>query len=676
MELFLIVLLLLVLIGLSMILNRFVPFIPVPLFQVALGMLAAVIPWGIHIPLSPELFFVLFVAPLLFNDGKRIPREELWNLRAPILLLSLGLVFATVFVGGYVIHWLLPAIPLSAAFALAAILSPTDAVAVGALSGKIRMPKKITHLLEGEALMNDASGLVAFKFAVAATVSGLFSFPEATASFFLISIGGLLVGCLLSFLIIRLRVFIRQLGMEDTTIHMLIQILTPFLIYLVAEEFGVSGILAAVTGGIIHAIERDRSESNLMELKIVSVSTWTMILFILNGLVFLILGLQIPNVAEVVIKDLTISNVQMLVYIILISITLIALRFVWVYGFWRAESSFSKKEHIGKPQLRPALLIAISGVRGTITLAGAFSIPLFLQDGTPFPERNVIIFLAAGVILISLVTASVLLPLLSDKPDKGKERDKQRLEQDAKIQLLEASILMVKEEMNEENQDAALSLISDYNKHIQQIRSDGLVSEIHFRKIEREIRLFALSAERREVKRLVDEGSLNQVDAFTLTQLLNRSEMLVTRRLQYMLRLALFMLKRLAWKVFIGGRKMSRPLPVEQFEVLKAAKLLTSKAAITAIKNHINPENKNAAQEVISNYRQSMQKLNSIFKPAPSYEEFKKHKKELQYKAIQLNRNSIQSLFQNGEINRGLANQLRQFVSFLEVSILVDEEIG
>ncbi|MCU6793672.1 Na+/H+ antiporter [Paenibacillus sp. WQ 127069] len=676
MELFLIVLLLLALIGVSMILNRFVPFIPVPLIQVALGSLVAVIPWGVHFTLNPELFFVLFVAPLLFNDGKRVPREELWNLRAPILLLSLGLVFATVFVGGYVIHWLLPAIPLSAAFALAAILSPTDAVAVGALSGKIRMPQKITHLLEGEALMNDASGLVAFKFAVAATVSGIFSLPEATASFFLISIGGLLCGCLLSLLIIRIRVFLRHLGMEDTTIHMLIQILTPFLIYLAAEELGLSGILAAVAGGIIHAIERDRSESSLMELKIVSVSTWSMILFILNGLVFLILGLQIPNVAEIVIKDLTISNVQMLIYILLISLTLVVLRFVWVYGFWRAESSFSKKEHIGKPQLRPALLIAISGVRGTITLAGAFSIPLFLDDGTAFPERNVIIFLAAGVILISLITASVMLPLLSDKPDKSKERDKQRLEQDAKIQLLEESIHIVKEEINEENKDAALSLISDYNKHIQQIRSDGLASQIQFRKMEREIRLIALNAERHEVKRLVDEGTLNQEAAYTISLLLNRSEMLVTRRLQYVLRLFLVMVKRLIWKLFGGGRKPSQALPIEQFEILKAAKLLTSKAAITAIQNHINTVNKDAAQEVISNYRQGMQKLNSIFKPAPSYEDFKKHKKELQFKAIQLNRNHIQSMFQNGEINRGLATQLRQFVSFLEVSILVDEEIG
>ncbi|WP_312203312.1 cation:proton antiporter domain-containing protein, partial [Anaerospora hongkongensis] len=134
MELFLNVLVLLVLIGLSIILNRFIPFVPVPLIQIGLGIGIAYWPAGIHLPLNPELFFVLFIAPLLFNDGKRMPREQLWNLRLPIILLALGLVFVTVFIMGYIIHWMIPAIPLSAAFALAAILSPTDAVAVGALA--------------------------------------------------------------------------------------------------------------------------------------------------------------------------------------------------------------------------------------------------------------------------------------------------------------------------------------------------------------------------------------------------------------------------------------------------------------------------------------------------------------------------------------------------------------
>ncbi|NHN30146.1 Na+/H+ antiporter [Paenibacillus agricola] len=675
MELFLVILLLLALIGLSTILNRFLPFIPIPLFQVLLGVLVAIIPWGVHIPLSPELFFVLFVAPLLFNDGRRIPREELWNLRAPILLLSLGLVFATVVVVGYVIHWLIPAIPLSAAFALAAIISPTDAVAVGALSGKIKMPRDITRLLEGEALLNDASGLVAFKFAVAATVSGIFSFPEAAASFLLISIGGLLVGCLVSILVIRLHVLIRHLGMEDATLHMLIQILTPFLIFLAAEELHLSGILAVVAGGITHAIERDRSESTLMELKIVSASTWTMILFILNGLVFLILGLQIPNVTEVVVNDASVSNLQMVGFIVLISITLILLRFLWVYLFWSAEWTFSNKKQVGKPRLRSTLLIALSGVRGTITLAAAFSIPLAVQDGSPFPERDVIIFLAAGVILFTLIIASVMLPLLSGKPDANKAKDEAKIEQDAKVRLLEASIATIQKDSTEENRAAALSLISDYNKHIQQIRSEGISSQIQFRKMERDLRILAFEAEREEVKRQVDGGKLSQEAAYKFIRILNRSEMIVTRRLRYILTLLLFTIRRIAWKMLKNRNQRPGAFPSHQFESIQAAKIQSSQAAIEAIQNHMDTINKEAAQEVISDYNKTIQKLKNGFNQTGTHKDFRKHKKELQYKALQIKRNMIQSQFQNGEINRALAHHLRQFVSYLEVAILVDEEL-
>ena len=304
METFLVIFVLLILIGVSNVINHLIPSIPVPLIQIILGALIAVVPSGIHVSLEPELFFVLFVAPLLFNDGKRIPREELWHLRAPILLLALGLVFATVLVGGYVIYWLIPAIPLPAAFALAAILSPTDAVAVGAISGRVRLPRNIMHLLEGEALMNDASGLVAFKFAIAAMVTGVFSLTQATLSFFVIAVGGLLGGALMAFLIIKLSVLLRRLGMEDFTIHMLIQILTPFAIYLTAEHFKVSGILAVVAGGIIYAIERDHAKAPTMKLQVVSASTWSVILFILNGLVFILLGLQIPDVAVVIFNRL------------------------------------------------------------------------------------------------------------------------------------------------------------------------------------------------------------------------------------------------------------------------------------------------------------------------------------------------------------------------------------
>ncbi|MGN7040838.1 cation:proton antiporter, partial [Bacillus safensis] len=367
MEIFLAVLVLLALIAASNIINRFVPFIPVPLIQVGLGILVAAFPSGLHISLNPELFFVLFIAPLLFNDGKRTPRDELWKLRAPILLLALGLVFATVIVAGYTIHWMIPSIPLPAAFALAAILSPTDVVAVSALSSRVNMPKGIMRLLEGEGLMNDASGLVAFKFAIAATVTGAFSIAQASFSFVLIAAGGLLTGFILSFFIIRFRYFLRRLGMDDVTMHIILQILTPFVIYLVAEEIGVSGILAVVAGGVTHAIEQDRMEANLAKLQIASSNTWNIILFILNGLVFVILGLQIPDVSTVIFQDEAFNNMQVIGYILIITLCLMVLRFLWVWLFWAGKWSATKKQNVKKPKLRASMLMTFSGVRGAVT---------------------------------------------------------------------------------------------------------------------------------------------------------------------------------------------------------------------------------------------------------------------------------------------------------------------
>jgi Na+/H+ antiporter len=317
-EVFIAVLVMLVLIGVSNVIYRFIPFVPVPLIQIALGAVMTILPLGIHLHLEPELFFILFIAPLLYNDGKHTPRDELWRLRAPILLLSVGLVFATVFVVGYTIHWMIPSIPLAAAFGLAAILSPTDAVAVGALAGRIQLPKSLMRLLEGEALMNDASGLVAFKFAIAAAMTGIFSLHKATLSFLMIAVGGLLVGAVIAFLIILIRQLLRRAGLEDETMHMLLQIVTPFILYLVAEELGVSGILAAVAGGIVHAVEDDRTDQSMPKLKSVSVNTWSVILFILNGLVFVILGIQIPDVTSVIFKDPGFNNYVVIWYAIVL----------------------------------------------------------------------------------------------------------------------------------------------------------------------------------------------------------------------------------------------------------------------------------------------------------------------------------------------------------------------
>lgn len=665
-DIFLVVLVLLTIIAISNIVNRFIPFIPVPLIQVALGILAASFPQGLHFELSTELFFVLFIAPLLFNDGKRTPRAELWNLRAPILLLALGLVFATVIVGGYTIHWMIPAIPLAAAFGLAAILSPTDVVAVSALSGRVKMPKGILRLLEGEGLMNDASGLVAFKFAIAAAVTGAFSLAQAAISFVFISLGGLLCGVVISFFIIRFRLFLRRLGMQDVTMHMLIQILTPFVIYLAAEEIGVSGILAVVAGGITHAVEQDRLESTMIKLQIVSSSTWNIILFILNGLVFVILGTQIPDVISVIFNDTAISNMKVIGYILVITFTLMLLRFLWVLFFWNGKWFFNKDQNIYKPGLRSTLLISISGVRGAVTLAGSFSIPYFLEDGTPFPERNLILFLAAGVILCTLVIATVVLPLLTEKEEEDEERNKKLLT--ARRKLIKTALQTIKEDMNDTNKTASLAVIAEYNEKMKNLRFQQYTSSNRIKKQERKVRAQGVNAEQEALVKMLERGDIPEETANVLQERFNELEILYAN--PFKVGLSKTRLKRLMYWIFFGEHKKPEMSILNEAGLIRATRVKTAKAAIDYLEKHKTEEHKEVFLSVISFYKQLIFRLEHSHHELKSSAHFENQKLEVKLKAVQAIRNEIQTLFEEREISRDISHELRQYINDVEAAML------
>ncbi|MCY7917527.1 Na+/H+ antiporter [Bacillus vallismortis] len=667
MDIFLVVLVLLTIIAISNIVNRFIPFIPIPLIQVALGILAASFQQGLHFELNTELFFVLFIAPLLFNDGKRTPRAELWNLRAPILLLALGLVFATVIVGGYTIHWMIPAIPLAAAFGLAAILSPTDVVAVSALSGRVKMPKGILRLLEGEGLMNDASGLVAFKFAIAAAVTGTFSLAQAAVSFVFISLGGLLCGVVISFLIIRFRLFLRRLGMQDVTMHMLIQILTPFVIYLAAEEIGVSGILAVVAGGIIHAVEQDRLESSAMaKLQIVSSSTWNIILFILNGLVFVILGAQIPDVISVIFNDTAVSNMQVISYILVITFTLMLLRFLWVLFFWNGKWFFNKDQNIYKPGLRSTLLLSISGVRGAVTLAGSFSIPYFLEDGTPFPERNLILFLAAGVILCTLAIAAVVLPLLAEKEEEDEKRNEKWLT--ARRKLIKIALQTIKEDMNDTNKTASLAVIGEYNEKMKNLRFQQYTSSNRIKKLERKLRAQAIIAEQEALMEMRERGDIPEETANVLQERFNELEILYGN--PFKVGLSKTRLKRLMYWIFFGEHKKPEMSILNEAGLIQATRVKTAKAAIAYLEKHKTEEHKEVLLSVIAFYKQLIFRLEHNHHDLKSSAQFEAQKLEVKLKAVQAIRNEIQTLFEKREISRDISHELRQYINDVEAAML------
>ncbi|MFE4711877.1 Na+/H+ antiporter [Paenibacillus sp. NPDC056722] len=673
METLLAVLVLLGLIAVSNIVNRFIPFVPIPLIQIGLGVLVVLIPPGIHMELEPELFFVLFIAPLLFNDGRRTPRAELWNLRAPILMLALGLVFATVLVAGYAIHWMIPSIPLAAAFALAAILSPTDAVAVSAIAGRVHLPKSIHRVLEGESLMNDASGLVAFKFAIAAAVTGVFSLRQATFSFILIAVGGLVAGAVLAFLLIRLSVFIRKLGMEDVTVHTLLQILTPFIIYLVSEELGLSGILAVVAGGVIYAIEKDRAVSPQYKLQLVSASTWSVLLFILNGMVFLILGVSIPDVISVVYRDSAVDNWMVFGYVLAITVLLIVLRFLWVYGFTLWMHRGEKAE---KRSLKEVLITSISGVRGAVTLAGAFSIPLVLGDGSPFPERNLMIFLAAGCILMSLLIASIFLPALAGKGEEGAGSE-EGSEQAAKSVVIDAGMAMMRSMMDGDSRDSAQPALNEFKEKIQKMslpgQDDDPAAE-RMRQLGMEARIVGLHAERKALNTLIEKEEVPAGVAEKMTEMLDYTEAFFAKHLNSQIRLSLSEVGRVFSGMFAGQRGQVegwQAAAAQYKEVSCKAKLVMSQAAVAAIRDHMNEENREASQHVIDRYEMLMARLSGDSGWTPDGV-MDARKLEVKLKAIQEQRDKVQQMYQEGAINRKVAGRLRHFVDHLEASIWED----
>ncbi|PLT47421.1 Na+/H+ antiporter [Paenibacillus sp. FSL W8-1187] len=662
MEIFLLTMALLVMIGASNVIQRLIPFVPVPIIQIGLGIAAAYMPFVHHVPFEPELFFVLFIAPLLFNDGKITPREELWRLRSPILLLALGLVFATVLLVGPFIHWLIPAIPLSAAFALAAILSPTDAVAVGSISGRAKLPGGILRLLEGEALMNDASGLVAFNFAIAATVTGYFSITHAAGSFIVIALGGLAVGAALGFAAVWLRVWLRRWGMEDITVHMLILILTPFLIFLAAEHLHVSGILAVVAAGVVHAVERDRMGPSTIRLNVVSDSTWSVILFCLNGLVFMLLGFEIPAVITKIWEDPNYHNGQVIGYIFAITALLLALRFVWV---WASDRRW-----------KPALLTALSGVRGAVTLAGAFSIPLLLGDGSPFPERSLILFICAGVILLTLVIASVFLPLLTREPGAapkvGAEAAAKEAERRARIKVLEAGLSTVQAEMREDNQAAALAIKADYAQRLQELRI-GLAADTESRSAVVPLRLEALEAERRLAREWLADGRITPQLEEAFQSSLNRVELALTNRFKLLAALLYGLFIRLFTK---RGRLRKARLKAErvkeEYKDLKQAAIGASIERLRELEGEYSPD---LIQAMLGHYREMALRLRGD-RFGRGETGTAAERRELEQKAVQAERNEIQRLFEEGGIDRKLAAKLRVYVNYREASLHENEQLG
>ncbi len=511
--------------------------VPLPLVQICLGALIAT-GADLAVQLQPDIFFLLFLPPLLFLDAWHIPKEGLLKDKTMILALAFGLVVFTVLGVGFFIHWLIPAMPLAVGFALAAILSPTDPIAVSAIAQRVPVPRRLMNVLSGEALLNDASGLVCMRFAVTAVLTGTFSLMAAVSTFTWLVVCGVLVGVAVTIATTHVKQWMsRRLGAESGS-EVLISLLIPFGAYLAAEHLGGSGILAVVAAGI--TMSYTELSGKLVALTRVRRSTvWDMVAFSANGVIFVLLGEQLPRIVDGATQALREAGqhnpMWLIIYVVAINVALIALRLVWTWVSLHLASYTAARrgQPTEKTNWRLLLVISLAGVRGTVTLAAVMSLPLFMEDGSLFPVRDLAIFLAAGVIILSLVIASVCLPFLLKKLQLPQVSTGRREEDRARVAAAQAAITAIEQAQHvlaEGRQDAEMyseigARVMDIYRHRINGRSGTGDDAEKFRaaeRIERELRLAGLRAEREEffrrgrrmglsdsiVRRLVEEVDL------------------------------------------------------------------------------------------------------------------------------------------------------------------------
>ncbi len=553
-----IVLLVLMLGAVTGIAARYVRGIPLPLIQIGIGALIAWPQKGLHIAFDPELFLLLFIPPLLFADGWRIPKREFFAMAKPILLLAFGLVFITVLGLGYLIHWMIPSMPLTVAFALAAVVSPTDAVAVSAITRNLGMPHKTMHMLEGESLLNDASGLVALKFAVAATLTGLFSWSDVAKDFTWMAVGGLGLGALMGWGFSHARdIVTRRVGDVAATQMVLLLLLLPFASYIVGEKIGVSGILAAVAAGITTNFA-DLGRGNFISERMQTEGIWSIMEAAFNGAIFLLLGLQLPSIIGHSLMDAGPGWWKLLLYVLVITVALLAVRWAWVTV--AVVRSLRKAHNEGRVTDKPSHLLnlatTMAGIRGAVTLAGALSIPMVLPSGDAFPARHMLIFLATGVILLTLILGAISLPLILRFMPKHEDTEQQQEERAARLAACKAAItsLTLSEEDKQSHdeqwvaqyQEVVGRIIQEYRSRIELLEenlnktgteeTEEVVEERRQRYIrEMELRLKCLKVERdtlyaeRHAHRINDEvlrATVSELDLaeVSLTKRLNVSK--------------------------------------------------------------------------------------------------------------------------------------------------------
>ncbi|MGB5080413.1 MAG: Na+/H+ antiporter [Burkholderiales bacterium] len=469
---------------------------PYPIALVIGGGALGFVPGLPQLQFDPQSLLLLVLPPILYQAALLTSwRDFKANLR-PIGLLAIGLVVATTLAVGATLKLLIPDIPWAAAFVLGAIVSPPDAVAATAILSRLNIPRRVVTVLEGESLVNDASGLVIYKFAVAAVLTGVFSLWQASLQFVGVALGGIVIGVLMG----RLFVFIhRYLG--DAFIEVLTTLAVPYITYILAESLHLSGVLAVVAAGVVRG--RYSPEIVSAEMRIIARSVWNLLVFLLNSLIFILIGVQLSGIVA---RLTDYSVAQLFFYGTFVSAVAIAVRFAWVYLATYLPLVF--RAMLGRAAVLPAegevFIMGWSGMRGIVSLAAALALPQALDDGNAFPERDLIIFLTFVVIAVTLVLQGLTLKPLIRRLKVGQDWSLQEEHQRANMALGKAAIAAIDAVAAQGGtpEELAERIRAEFAEKITLAVPGGLVLSHSGADVARRLRAAAVRAEREELIRL------------------------------------------------------------------------------------------------------------------------------------------------------------------------------
>jgi CPA1 family monovalent cation:H+ antiporter len=477
--------------------------LPYPVLLVIGGLALGFVPGLPQVELEPDMVFLFLLPPLIYPAAIFTSWRDFRANLGPISLLAIGLVlFTTAFVAA-VAH-ALTGLPWPAAFVLGAIISPTDAVAATAITDRLRVPRRIVTILDGESLVNDATALVAYRFAIAAMMSGRFSLSEVSGRFVLVALGGTGIGLAIGWLTAHL-----QRRLDDPSVQITISLLTPFAAYIPAERLQVSGVLAVVAAGLFLGWRAPQILTSRTRLNLIVF--WEIMVFLLNGLVFVLIGLQLPRILHTLSGR---SLKQLIWHGVLISCAAIVVRIIWVftstYLLRLMSASLRKKDPY--PVWQNVAIVAWTGMRGVVSLAAALAVPLTLSDSSPFPGRDYILFITFTVILATLVFQGLSLPVLIRRlgvMDDGLANVEERT---ARLKANEAALAYLAE-VDQFPSNVVERLRAEYDDRIRQLevcastggdRSDGLAVP-SYQRLQQE----ALDVERRTIIQLRNEYVIN-----------------------------------------------------------------------------------------------------------------------------------------------------------------------